>query len=121
MGFGINKSKTKIKIKKPYNNNLTFDIKTQIDAALEEVSEDYKDTNRIEEELELYIKDKLTHLCEKLKENKLDTLNLQRIYWAKNSSYNLSDDWLEGKYSKVNFNISVKVDINSSGVLKMRY
>lgn len=121
VGLGLNKSKTKIKLRKVTgSHNIVFDVDIKISANLEEVGIQDFNIKDLESAVNSYVDEKVLTLLEKLKENQVDPLQLQRIYWSKTPSYDLSNKWFTNQYSKVQFNVNTKVKIESSGLLKSK-
>ncbi|MBK1813046.1 Ger(x)C family spore germination protein [Clostridium sp. YIM B02505] len=121
IGVGLNQTKTKIKFKEvTESRNIVFDINIKVAATLEEVGIQDFNTKDLENSINRYVEEKALALLEKLKENQVDPLQLQRLYWSKTPSYELSNKWLTKEYSKVQFNVNVSVTIERSGLLKMK-
>lgn len=118
IGVGLMTGKTKMKIKSNSDGEIICQVKVKAEAIVEEISID----NNNEETVELVAEEVLTKNIEKLllklKEEKLDPLQIQNKYWAKTNDYELKESWLEEEYSKVKFEVESDIEIVHTGLLK---
>lgn len=118
IGIGLMKGKSKINIETNKDGEIICKIKVKAEAVVEEV---FISSNN-EEEVKLKSEEILTKNIEslliKLKQEKLDPLQIQNKYWAKTNDYELKKSWLEEDYSRVKFEVKSDIEVVNTGTLK---
>lgn len=118
IGIGLIKGNAKMKIKSNNNGEIICHVKVKAEAIAEEISIGDNNEEVVELRAEEILSIDIKKLLEKLKQEKLDPLQIQNRYWAKTNNYELKKSWLEEEYSKVKFEVESDIEIANTGTLK---
>ncbi|MBL4937068.1 Ger(x)C family spore germination protein [Clostridium sp. YIM B02515] len=118
ISISINKGSSKIKIKKTSEGDILCTITPKINATLEELDNFSGNASVLAPKFEVALKKQITALLDKLKENKVDPLQLQMLYWANDKNYMPTNDWLTDIYPNIKFEVNPHIELVHTGILR---
>ncbi len=106
VGFNLKGAKTKYSF-----NNEKNKLICNLDVKLKLLSEEGTEYHLSKEEagklIQSQIKSKILKLLDKFQQEKADPLNLELSYWEYRPNYDLSDDWINEYYTRIQFKVNV--------------
>lgn len=117
IGIGLRDVKGKIEYDSK-SKNLNFNIKIKGKGLLEEIGSTYMPKDQLEDMFSRLLCKKVETLLNKLKENKVDPLELEIKYWGSRRDFWLNEAWLEKELPRAKFNVNCDINVVSTGNLQ---
>ncbi|ERI92437.1 germination protein, Ger(x)C family [Clostridiales bacterium oral taxon 876 str. F0540] len=118
ISMSINRGSSKIKIKKTSEGDILCTINPKINATLEELDNFSGDAPKLAPIFETILKKQITALLDKFKENKVDPLHLQMLYWSNDKDYMPKNEWITEIYPNIKFEVNPDIELIRTGTLR---